>query len=65
MKKIIYNFVLTLLLGLSLIFNYILTLTVIDQDRHIINLEKAAKADSILIDNYYKMLIEDVADQGK
>lgn len=61
-KYLVETFIATTLL-ISLFFNCFEFVTIIKQDKEIYKLQMAAKADSIIIDNYYKMLIDDAADK--
>ena len=63
MKKYLVETFIAITLLISLLFNCFQFVTIIKQDKEIFKLQMAAKADSIIIDNYYKMLIDDAADK--
>ena len=65
MKKYLVKIFIAIALLTSLLLNSVELATIIKQNREIYRLKMSAKVDSILVDNYYQMLIEDVADKDK
>ena len=59
MKKLLIKFVLILIMGISLVANYLLGLAVIAQQRKIDKLVLSAKADSIINNELILIIKED------
>lgn len=59
MKKLLIKFVLILIMGISLVANYVLGITIIVQQRKIDKLVLSAKADSIINNELILIIKED------